>query len=52
MHAQRKLVFSITGVSIVLFFSPVQVRVFNDAMMQLERVFIDPLGLPGRKYTR
>ena len=32
--------------------SPIEVRAFNDAMMQLKRVFIDPLGLSNRKYTR
>ena len=32
--------------------SALAVRAVNDQMMELERVFIDPLGLPGRKYTR
>ena len=29
-----------------------EVRRYNDQMMQLERTFIDPLGLPGRRYTK
>ncbi|KAI0241238.1 Glutamate carboxypeptidase 2 [Lamellibrachia satsuma] len=32
--------------------NPMAVRQLNDQMMQLERAFIDPLGLPGRALTR
>eukprot|EP00057_Strongylocentrotus_purpuratus_P011970 XP_011666444.1 PREDICTED: N-acetylated-alpha-linked acidic dipeptidase 2 [Strongylocentrotus purpuratus] len=31
---------------------PYAVRRVNDQMMQLERAFIDPIGLPGRKWLR
>ncbi|NXG49191.1 NALD2 dipeptidase, partial [Psilopogon haemacephalus] len=31
---------------------PVAVRIMNDQLMFLERAFIDPLGLPGRKFYR
>ncbi|KFV68136.1 N-acetylated-alpha-linked acidic dipeptidase 2, partial [Dryobates pubescens] len=31
---------------------PVAVRMINDQLMLLERAFIDPLGLPGRKFYR
>ncbi|XP_048259315.1 N-acetylated-alpha-linked acidic dipeptidase 2-like [Haliotis rufescens] len=31
---------------------PLAVRKVNDQMMQLERAFIDPAGLPGRSYFR
>ncbi|XP_030854988.1 N-acetylated-alpha-linked acidic dipeptidase 2-like [Strongylocentrotus purpuratus] len=31
---------------------PYAVRRVNDQMMQLERAFIDPVGLPGRKWLR
>jgi len=32
--------------------SPVAVRIMNDQLMFIERAFIDPLGLPGRKFYR
>ncbi|XP_035676609.1 N-acetylated-alpha-linked acidic dipeptidase 2-like [Branchiostoma floridae] len=32
--------------------NPFEVRMFNDQLMQLERAFIDPLGLPGRPFYR
>ncbi|XP_041467594.1 putative N-acetylated-alpha-linked acidic dipeptidase [Lytechinus variegatus] len=32
--------------------NPIAVRRVNDQMMQLERAFIDPVGLPGRKWLR
>ncbi|ELU09884.1 hypothetical protein CAPTEDRAFT_160163 [Capitella teleta] len=32
--------------------NPIEVRRFNDQMMDLERAFIDPLGLPDRPLTR
>ncbi|XP_035681872.1 putative N-acetylated-alpha-linked acidic dipeptidase [Branchiostoma floridae] len=32
--------------------NPLAVRVVNDQLMQLERGFIDPLGLPGREWYR
>ncbi|XP_026697879.1 N-acetylated-alpha-linked acidic dipeptidase 2-like isoform X4 [Athene cunicularia] len=31
---------------------PVAVRIMNDQLMFIERAFIDPLGLPGRKFYR
>ncbi|XP_067682575.1 N-acetylated-alpha-linked acidic dipeptidase 2-like [Haliotis asinina] len=31
---------------------PLAIRKVNDQMMQLERAFIDPAGLPGRSYFR
>uniref|UniRef100_A0A8B9ISQ3 Glutamate carboxypeptidase 2 n=1 Tax=Amazona collaria TaxID=241587 RepID=A0A8B9ISQ3_9PSIT len=31
---------------------PVTVRIMNDQLMFIERAFIDPLGLPGRKFYR
>ncbi|XP_013811419.1 N-acetylated-alpha-linked acidic dipeptidase 2-like [Apteryx mantelli] len=31
---------------------PVAVRIINDQLMFIERAFIDPLGLPGRKFYR
>ncbi|KAM9565188.1 N-acetylated-alpha-linked acidic dipeptidase 2-like isoform 1-T1 [Guaruba guarouba] len=31
---------------------PVTVRIMNDQLMYIERAFIDPLGLPGRKFYR
>ncbi|NXV15073.1 NALD2 dipeptidase, partial [Cepphus grylle] len=31
---------------------PVAVRIMNDQLMLIERAFIDPLGLPGRKFYR
>ncbi|XP_064025882.1 N-acetylated-alpha-linked acidic dipeptidase 2-like isoform X3 [Pogoniulus pusillus] len=31
---------------------PIAVRIMNDQLMFLERAFIDPLGLPGRKFYR
>ena len=33
-------------------FSPFTVRRVNDQLMQLERAFIDPNGLPGRSLKR
>ena len=33
-------------------FSPIEMRSFNDQMMYFDRVFIDPLGLPGRPNTK
>uniref|UniRef100_A0A452RCM7 Glutamate carboxypeptidase 2 n=1 Tax=Ursus americanus TaxID=9643 RepID=A0A452RCM7_URSAM len=32
--------------------NPVAVRMVNDQLMLLERAFIDPLGLPGRRFYR
>ncbi|XP_049679411.1 N-acetylated-alpha-linked acidic dipeptidase 2-like isoform X3 [Accipiter gentilis] len=32
--------------------NPVAVRIMNDQLMFTERAFIDPLGLPGRKFYR
>ncbi|XP_075054812.1 glutamate carboxypeptidase 2-like isoform X2 [Mixophyes fleayi] len=32
--------------------NPIAVRSANDQLMYLERAFIDPLGLPGRKFYR
>uniref|UniRef100_A0A8D2JRL5 N-acetylated-alpha-linked acidic dipeptidase 2 n=1 Tax=Sciurus vulgaris TaxID=55149 RepID=A0A8D2JRL5_SCIVU len=32
--------------------NPIAVRIMNDQLMFLERAFIDPLGLPGRKFYR
>lgn len=32
--------------------NPIAVRIMNDQQMLLERAFIDPLGLPGRKFYR
>ncbi|XP_045674024.1 N-acetylated-alpha-linked acidic dipeptidase 2 isoform X1 [Phyllostomus hastatus] len=32
--------------------NPIAVRIMNDQLMLLERAFIDPLGLPGRKFYR
>ncbi|EPQ07184.1 N-acetylated-alpha-linked acidic dipeptidase 2 [Myotis brandtii] len=32
--------------------NPMAVRIVNDQLMLLERAFIDPLGLPGRKFYR
>ncbi|KAI8504230.1 hypothetical protein Bbelb_182980 [Branchiostoma belcheri] len=32
--------------------NPFEVRMYNDQLMQLERAFIDPLGLPGRPFYR
>ncbi|XP_046567726.1 N-acetylated-alpha-linked acidic dipeptidase 2-like [Haliotis rubra] len=32
--------------------NPLAVRAVNDQMMQLERTFIDPAGLPGRAYHK
>ncbi|XP_071956674.1 putative N-acetylated-alpha-linked acidic dipeptidase [Antedon mediterranea] len=32
--------------------NPIEIRMFNDQIMQLERTFVDPLGLPGRPLTR
>ncbi|KAM7086180.1 N-acetylated-alpha-linked acidic dipeptidase 2 isoform 2-T3 [Molossus nigricans] len=32
--------------------NPLAVRIVNDQLMLLERAFIDPLGLPGRKFYR
>ncbi|XP_016062294.1 PREDICTED: N-acetylated-alpha-linked acidic dipeptidase 2 [Miniopterus natalensis] len=32
--------------------NPIAVRIVNDQLMLLERAFIDPLGLPGRKFYR
>ncbi|KAM9320565.1 putative N-acetylated-alpha-linked acidic dipeptidase [Gastrophryne carolinensis] len=32
--------------------NPVAVRSLNDQLMYLERAFIDPLGLPGRRFYR
>jgi len=34
------------------FQSPIAVRIMNDQLMLLERAFIDPLGLPGRRFYR
>ncbi|XP_051635194.1 N-acetylated-alpha-linked acidic dipeptidase 2-like isoform X2 [Manacus candei] len=31
---------------------PVAVRIMNDQLMLIERAFIDPLGLPGRRFYR
>uniref|UniRef100_A0A8V5FTM7 Aminopeptidase NAALADL1 n=1 Tax=Melopsittacus undulatus TaxID=13146 RepID=A0A8V5FTM7_MELUD len=31
---------------------PITVRIMNDQLMFIERAFIDPLGLPGRKFYR
>uniref|UniRef100_A0A8B9CZ75 Aminopeptidase NAALADL1 n=1 Tax=Anser brachyrhynchus TaxID=132585 RepID=A0A8B9CZ75_9AVES len=31
---------------------PLAVRIMNDQLMFIERAFIDPLGLPGRKFYR
>ncbi|XP_049621829.1 N-acetylated-alpha-linked acidic dipeptidase 2 [Suncus etruscus] len=31
---------------------PIAVRIMNDQLMLLERAFIDPLGLPGRRFYR
>ncbi|XP_010176945.1 PREDICTED: putative N-acetylated-alpha-linked acidic dipeptidase, partial [Mesitornis unicolor] len=31
---------------------PIAVRMMNDQLMFIERAFIDPLGLPGRKFYR
>uniref|UniRef100_A0A672TYG7 glutamate carboxypeptidase II n=1 Tax=Strigops habroptila TaxID=2489341 RepID=A0A672TYG7_STRHB len=31
---------------------PLTVRIMNDQLMFIERAFIDPLGLPGRKFYR
>ncbi|KFO09723.1 N-acetylated-alpha-linked acidic dipeptidase 2 [Balearica regulorum gibbericeps] len=31
---------------------PIAVRIMNDQLMFIERAFIDPLGLPGRKFYR
>jgi len=33
-------------------YSPLLVRQLNDQMMQLERAFIDPAGLPNRPGVR
>ncbi|KAH0516489.1 N-acetylated-alpha-linked acidic dipeptidase 2 [Microtus ochrogaster] len=32
--------------------NPIAVRIVNDQLMLLERAFIDPLGLPGRRFYR
>uniref|UniRef100_A0A7N5JZ27 Aminopeptidase NAALADL1 n=1 Tax=Ailuropoda melanoleuca TaxID=9646 RepID=A0A7N5JZ27_AILME len=32
--------------------NPIAVRIMNDQLMLLERAFIDPLGLPGRRFYR
>uniref|UniRef100_A0A8D0GE81 Glutamate carboxypeptidase 2 n=1 Tax=Sphenodon punctatus TaxID=8508 RepID=A0A8D0GE81_SPHPU len=32
--------------------NPIAVRIMNDQLMFVERAFIDPLGLPGRKFYR
>ncbi|XP_039110157.1 N-acetylated-alpha-linked acidic dipeptidase 2 isoform X3 [Hyaena hyaena] len=32
--------------------NPIAVRIRNDQLMLLERAFIDPLGLPGRRFYR
>ncbi|XP_006118445.2 N-acetylated-alpha-linked acidic dipeptidase 2 isoform X1 [Pelodiscus sinensis] len=32
--------------------NPLAVRIMNDQLMFVERAFIDPLGLPGRKFYR
>ncbi|XP_021573647.1 N-acetylated-alpha-linked acidic dipeptidase 2 isoform X2 [Carlito syrichta] len=32
--------------------NPIAVRIMNDQLMFLERAFIDPLGLPGRRFYR
>ena len=32
--------------------SDLKMRMHNDVLMQLERNFIDPLGLPGRPFDR
>ncbi|XP_072030609.1 glutamate carboxypeptidase 2-like [Amphiura filiformis] len=32
--------------------SPLEVRQLNDQLMQVERAFIEPLGLPNRKFLR
>ncbi|XP_078608193.1 glutamate carboxypeptidase 2-like isoform X1 [Branchiostoma floridae x Branchiostoma japonicum] len=32
--------------------SPIVARMYNDQLMQMERAFIDPLGIPGRKFYR
>ncbi|KAM8817927.1 N-acetylated-alpha-linked acidic dipeptidase 2 isoform 2-T2 [Rhynchonycteris naso] len=32
--------------------NPIAVRIMNDQLMLVERAFIDPLGLPGRKFYR
>uniref|UniRef100_A0A4W3IX31 Glutamate carboxypeptidase 2 n=1 Tax=Callorhinchus milii TaxID=7868 RepID=A0A4W3IX31_CALMI len=37
---------------VMIFFSPLTVRIMNDQIMLLERSFIDPLGLPGRPFYR
>ncbi|XP_012887551.1 PREDICTED: N-acetylated-alpha-linked acidic dipeptidase 2 isoform X2 [Dipodomys ordii] len=34
------------------FDNPIAVRIVNDQLMLLERAFIDPLGLPGRRFYR
>lgn len=37
---------------VYIFCSPIAVRIVNDQLMFIERAFIDPLGLPGRKFYR
>ncbi|XP_070538242.1 putative N-acetylated-alpha-linked acidic dipeptidase [Ptychodera flava] len=32
--------------------SPMEIRRVNDQLMSLDRAFVDPLGLPGRKFIR
>ncbi|XP_022369794.1 N-acetylated-alpha-linked acidic dipeptidase 2 isoform X2 [Enhydra lutris kenyoni] len=32
--------------------NPIALRIMNDQLMLLERAFIDPLGLPGRRFYR
>lgn len=33
-------------------YNPIEVRRINDQLMQVDRAFLDPFGLPGRKYKR
>lgn len=43
---------SLCEISVSISRSPVTVRIMNDQLMFIERAFIDPLGLPGRKFYR
>uniref|UniRef100_A0A8V5FRG9 Glutamate carboxypeptidase 2 n=1 Tax=Melopsittacus undulatus TaxID=13146 RepID=A0A8V5FRG9_MELUD len=43
---------SLCEISVSISHRPITVRIMNDQLMFIERAFIDPLGLPGRKFYR
>ncbi|NWS40514.1 NALD2 dipeptidase, partial [Probosciger aterrimus] len=52
MFSENEVAFPHSPVSVSVSHSPVTVRIMNDQLMLIERAFIDPLGLPGRKFYR